>query len=292
MILKPWPSSPIRFSARHAAFVEMQRRGIGRPPAHLLQLRARQARRVAFDQQHADAARPLAAGPHRDRQIIGPHARGDKSLFAADDIMVAVAPRLGAEIGDVGAAARLGDRERGNLLTRQHLRQHPRLDLGPRGARDRRRADGVAHQARTDPAGAGARQLLRSHDFHELVGGHTAIFFRETEPQQPDLGRFPIKLARKLAGLVPFMGIRFDLARHEAAHHVAEGLVFGRIERALHPCALQHGFLPRDHDAPIWPAQTCVERLALSCRRGLPHRRTRRVLCPATERKTGCPSMP
>ena len=262
MILKPCPSSPIRFSARHAARVEMQRRGIGRPPAHLLQFCARQARRVAFDQQQANPARPLAAGPHRDRQVIGPHARGDEGLFAADDVMVAIAPRLGAEIGDIGTAARLGDRERGNLLTREHLRQHPGLDLGPRGPRDRRRADGVAHQARTDPARAGARQLLRNHDFHELVGGHTAIFFRETEPEQADLGRFAIKLARKLAGLVPFMGVRLDLARHEAAHHLAEGLMFGRIERALHRCALQHAFLPRDHDAPIWPAQTCVERLA------------------------------
>ena len=231
----------------------MQRRGIGRPPAHFLQFRARQARRVAFDQQHADAARPLAAGPHRNRQIIGPHARGDKRLFAADDIMVAVTPRLGAEIGDIGAAAGLGDRERGNLLTRQHLRQHPRLDLRACGARDRRRTDGMAHQARTDPARAGARQLLRNHDFHELVGGDAAKFFRETEPEQPDLGGFPIKLTRKLAGFVPFMGIRFDLARHEAAHHVAEGLVFGRIERALPPRSLQHAFLPRDHDAPIWP---------------------------------------
>jgi len=80
--------------------------------------------------------------------------------------------------------------------------------------------------------------------------------------------------------------------RGAGLHHIAEGLVFGRIERALHPCALQHGFLPRDHDALIWPAQTCVERLELSCWGGLPHQQTRRVLCPATERKTGCPSMP
>src|SRR5207302_825963 len=102
--------------APYAAFAEMQRRGIRGPPAHLLQLRARQARRVAFDQQQTDAARSLAAGTHRDRQIIGPHARGDKGLFAADDIVVAVTPRLGAEIGDIGATAGLRDRERGNLL--------------------------------------------------------------------------------------------------------------------------------------------------------------------------------
>ena len=119
-------------------------------------------------------------------------------------------------------------------------------------------------------AGAGARQFLRRHDLHELVGGHAAIFFRETEPQQPDLGGLGIELARKLAGLVPFMGIGLDLARHEAAHHVAERLMFRRVERALRPCPLQHGVLPRDYDALIWPAQTCVERLALLCRQRAP----------------------
>ena len=293
MILKPWPSSPIRFSHRYPALVEMQRRGVRGPPAHLLQFRARQARRIALDQQQADAARALAAGAHGNGQIIGPHARRDEGLFAADDIMVAVALRPGAEIGDVGAAARLGDRERGNLLPRQHLRQHPCLDLGPGGAGDRRRADGVAHQARTDPAGAGARQFLRSHDLHELIGRDAAIFFRKTQAQQPDLGGLGIELARKLAGFVPFMGIGLDLARHEAAHHVAKRFMFRRIERALHPCPLQHAFLPRDYDAPIWPAQTCVERLALLCRqRTNLSAASRRMPRPATERKTGSPGMP
>ena len=115
---------------RHAAIVEMQRRGIRRPPAHLLQLRARQARRVALDQQQADAARALTAGAHGDREIIGAHARGDEGLLAVDDVVIAVAARLGAQIGDIGAAARLGNRQRGDFLARQHLRQHPRLISG------------------------------------------------------------------------------------------------------------------------------------------------------------------
>ena len=217
MTLKPVAFLADQVLDWHAALVEMQRRGVRRPPAHLLEFRARKARRIAFDQQQADAAGALTAGAHRDRQIVGPHARGDKGLLAADDVMIAVATRLGAQIGDVGAAARLGDRQRRDLLARQYLRQHPRLDLGAGGARDRRRADGVAHQAGADPAGAGPRQFLRGHDLHELVGGDAAIFFRKTQAKQPDLGGLDIEFAGKLAGLVPLTGHR---ARFRAPRNV------------------------------------------------------------------------
>ncbi len=73
----------------------------------------------------------------------------------------------------------------------------------------------MAHQAGGNPAGAGARQFLRRHDPHELVGLRAAILLGKAEPQQPDRGRLPIKLARKLAGLVPFMGERLDLPRQK-----------------------------------------------------------------------------
>jgi hypothetical protein len=108
----------------------------------------------------------------------------------------------------------------------------------------------VAHQARTDATGAGTRQFLRRHDLHELVGRHAAEFLGKAEPEQTDFGCLAIELARKFAGLVPFMGIRLDLARHEAAHHVAERLVFGGVERAQHFCALQHAFLPKESRCP------------------------------------------
>ena len=240
----------------------MQRRGVRRPPAHLLEFRARQARRIALDQQQADAARAFATGTNGNGQIVGPHARGDKSLLAADDVMIAVAPRLGAQIGDIGAAAGLGDRQRRNLSPRQYLRQHPRLDLGARGARDRRRTDGVAHQAGADPAGAGAREFLRGHDLHELVGGNAAALFRKTQRQQPYSGRLGIEFPGEFAGFVPLARIRLDLARHKTAHHVAEGFVILCVERALRPGALQHRLLPRNHHAPCRPARACVEWLA------------------------------
>src|SRR5581483_844221 len=148
--------------------------------------------------------------------------------------MVAVAPGARAQIGDIGAAARLGDRERRNLLARQHPRQHPRLNIVARGARNRRRADGVAHQARRDAAGTGPRQLLACHDLHELVGGAAAKLLGKPEAKQPDPGRFTIERAWKLAGLVPLMGERLDLLLDKAAHDLPERLVLAGIEWTVH----------------------------------------------------------
>ena len=212
----------------------MQRRGVRRPPAHLLQFGARQARRVALDQEQAHARRALAAGTHRDRQVIGAHARGDEGLLAADDVMAAGATRPGAQVGDIGAAAGLGDRQCGYLLAGENFRQYSRPHFRPGGARDRRRADGVAHQARTDAAGAGAREFLRGHDLHELVGGDAAKFFGEAQAQQADFRGLLIQRARELAGLVPFMREGLDLPLDKAAHDVAKGFMFGGVEGAFH----------------------------------------------------------
>ena len=68
-----------------------------------------------------------------------------------------------------------------------------------------------------------------------------AIFLGKAQAQQPDRGGLFIKLARKPAGLVPFVGVGLDLVLDEAAHHVAEGFVFRRVEWALPSVSLQHG---------------------------------------------------
>ncbi|MFK4490947.1 hypothetical protein ABIA45_006025 [Bradyrhizobium sp. USDA 336] len=148
--------------------------------------------------------------------------------------MIAVAPRAGAQVRDIRAAARLGDRQCGDLLAGQHLWQHACLHLGPCGPRDRGRADSVAHQTGADAARAGTRKLLARDDLHELVGGDAAIFLRESKSQQADSSRLAIELAREFAGFVPVMGERRDLLLDEAPHHVAERVMLGGIERALH----------------------------------------------------------
>src|SRR5450631_1459239 len=179
--------------------------------------------------------------------------------------MIAVAARLGPQIRDIRTAAALGDRARRNLPARQNFRYHTRSDRGPRGARDRRRADGVAHQAGTDAAGAGTRQLLRGHDLHELVGRNAAALLGKAKREKANVRSLGIELAREFAGLVPFAGIGLNLARHEAAHDVAEGFVFGIVERTLHPRVLQHGPLL----AVTMPRSTCRKLASSRWRRAL-----------------------
>src|SRR5689334_25053101 len=92
----------------------------------------------------------------------------------------------------------------------------------------------MAHQAGADAAHPGARQLLRRHDPHELVGRHTAEFLGKAEPEQADLGGPGIERARKLAGLVPGAGIRRNLALDKAPDYLAKSLMLGRVEWAGH----------------------------------------------------------
>ena len=87
--------------------------------------------------------------------------------------------------------------------------------------------------ALTPPAPARASSWLATI-FMNWSAGDPAIFLGESEPQQADLGRLAIERAGKFAGLVPFMGKGLDLLLDKAAHHVAEGVMLGGIERALH----------------------------------------------------------
>ena len=244
--VKPWPSSPIRFSpgtrqsSKYSVAVSDAHQ-----PIFLSVVRDRPGVSPSISSRLTPPA-PSAAGAHRDRDVVGAHARGDEGLLAVDDVVVAVAPRLGAQVGDVGAAARLGDGERRDLLARQHLRQHPRLHLRARGA-----AIGgepmvwLIRLALTPPEPARASSCVA---MIRMKWSAAMPPYSSGKPRPAaDRGRLVIELARKLAGLVPFVGMGLDLARHEAAHHVAERFVLRRVERALRPGTLQHISLPGGH---------------------------------------------
>ena len=97
---------------RHPAFVEIERRLVGAPPAHLaVERRAAEILRIGLDEEQRYAGQPLAAGARRDDEIVARHAAGDEGLAALDDVMVAVLPGPGLQVGDVRTAARFGDAE-------------------------------------------------------------------------------------------------------------------------------------------------------------------------------------
>ena len=180
-------------AGRHAHIVEVQRRRVGAPPAHLLQRRAREPLALALDQQQRDAGRARPAGAHRDGVEIGAHAGGDEGLLAVDDIVAGVEPRGRRQVRHIRSAARLGDRQRADLLAREHGRQHARFQLRAAGARDRRRADLVREQAGMHAADAGERDLFGEDHVGEQVRGRAAVFLRESRcragPRRRPCGR-------------------------------------------------------------------------------------------------------
>src|SRR5271154_7555373 len=98
--------------------------------------------------------------------------------------MIALAARAGLQVCDVGTAAGLRDRERGNLGARKHLRQHPGLQHLRAAPRDWRAADGVTEEASRQAAGAATREFLRRQDPHETVAIDPAVFRWEAETDQ------------------------------------------------------------------------------------------------------------
>ena len=84
----------------------------------------RETLEALLDQEGGDAARAgVGVGLGVDHQRVGVGAVGDPELGAVED--VAVALLLGPQLhrDDIGAGARLGHRERADVLARDQLRQ-------------------------------------------------------------------------------------------------------------------------------------------------------------------------
>ena len=108
----------------HADVFEEQRAAADRALPMAIEPAARDARQVHRNEQRGDAA-----GARLDRSRAAEHDRrvglvggGNRGLLAVEDIVGAVALDAQAEVGGVGAAARLGQREREQRLA---LRQPP-----------------------------------------------------------------------------------------------------------------------------------------------------------------------
>ena len=167
--------------------------------------------------------------------------------------VVPVAPRGGAQLGNVRAAARLGDGERTDLLAGEDVRQHACLEGLAADAGDRRRTDAVGEQARMQAARTGACDFLGQDDVMEKVGLDAAVGLRKADGEQPGVGRFSVQRARELTGLVPGCRVRYKLALDEAAYAVAKLLVLGgeRGMGAAHAASNSNS---------NWPGATCVHR--------------------------------
>ena len=114
---------------RHPHVDERQLCGVRAVPAHLGQAAVDgEPGRALLDDEQADAGMTGATGADGSRDEVGAYAAGDERLAAVDDVAVTVAYGGRPDARDVGAAARLGDRERADLLAGQR-RPHERVDL-------------------------------------------------------------------------------------------------------------------------------------------------------------------
>ena len=80
-------------------------------------------------------------------------------------------------------------------------------------------------------ADAGERDLLGEDHVGEQVGRRAAVFLGKSDAEQARSRGLAVELARKFLRLVPGGGVRRDLARHEAAHGLAQRLVLGGERR-------------------------------------------------------------
>lgn len=246
---------------RHAHVVEMQMRGVGAPPAHLLERRARESGRIGIDQQgrHARGALRARIGAHGHGDEVGAHAGGDEGLLAVQHIVLALAPRGAFERCNVGTAAGLGDRQRGDLVAGEHGRHHAPLECFAAMRGHGWQADGVRQQRSLHAAAARARHLLDRDEVMEDVGRRAAERFVVADAEGTQGTELAIELARKGFGLVPVVRERDDLAVDEFAQRRSEDFMLGaEVVRSGRVSII----VPPSSCGARWPS--CAQRLACS----------------------------
>src|SRR5262249_14059280 len=233
---------------RHAAAVEPQLGGVARPPAGLLELaRHREAGRAALDHQERDPAVARAAGAHRTGHEGRTGARGDEGLGPGDDVVVAVALGAGRERRDVTAAARLGDRERGDLALGEARGDEPADLLRRAEPDDRRQRDAVAAEAddRADRA-PGEDQLVARRQHVAEIAALPADVLGIADAGDAGSRCRPVQLDRKLLVLLPLGAVRRDVGLREASRARPDrGVVFG-LEQVTHGDAAYRQVLRTD----------------------------------------------
>ena len=149
--------------------------------------------------------------------------------------MIAVSHRARGQAGDVGATARLGDRQRADLPPGQDRRHPARPLLGGAELDDRRRRDAVAAQAdhRAD-RGPGHHQLLRHRQDVAEVAAGAADLLGVADAHEARGRQLAVQRARELAGLVPGVGVGRQRRLGEPPGLSAQGGVLVGLEQVRH----------------------------------------------------------
>ena len=188
-----------------------------------------ESRRAFLDQIHRDALRGLAAriALGGDAIEIAIDAVGDEGLGAVEHNVVAIMPRRGADGFHIGARARLGDADGDNFFAGDDVR-HVFVFLRLRSAvEDVHRRHVGMHQHGDRKAGKGrAAEFFREHDGRERIHLRAAIFGRVTDAEKAELAHARQDFARHEALLLPCRSLGLHFRVDEAAHLIAQHVVF------------------------------------------------------------------
>src|SRR5205823_4470642 len=169
---------------------------------------------------------PLA-GPAEDGDEpgdVGARVR-DEGLRAVDHPLVSVENRAGPWVTRVGAAARLGEAERGERLAGAQLRKPLLLLLRGAEPEDGHRPETDRRFESDGDARVRAGELLDRKAQGQEVTAHAAVLLRERQPEQTHPAHLRNDVVGELAGLVVVRGTRrHDLLR-ELFDRLAQCLV-------------------------------------------------------------------
>ena len=159
----------------------------------------------------------VAVCPGQQAEHVAVTPIRDEHLGPVNDVFLAVLGGRRLQVGHVGAASRLRERQPAALASRGQVRQEPLLLLfgavmGQSVGQDVMRADGSA-QAHQPHA-----QFLEDAGEGGVVQPQPAVLLRNGDSEQPQLFHLVDQVVRHAVVAVQFGGHRVHLAAHEIAH--------------------------------------------------------------------------
>ena len=217
---------------RDADVFEGQFAGIRGVHPHLLQLRrdgeAGDLLTALVAEVHDEQRDPLVAGLRvrlcDEDDEVGARAIGDEGLGAVDHVLVPIADRGGADSGDIGSGAGLGDRQAADLLALDPGDEVALLLLLGAEQVDRRQDHvGLHREAHVGPAGAGVAHGLGPDQRVVVVAALPAVLLREAEAEEAQLAG-PLHRLGRPVGVLPLVAVGVELLFHPGAAATPAGL--------------------------------------------------------------------
>ena len=222
---KPWPSSvPSRFSVGSDTSSKNSSEVSAESMPSFLSLRPRRkpcASSVSTTMSEMPLARSFGIGLGNDNDEVGVLAVGDEGLGAVEHVAVARFHRGGAHALQIGAGAGLAHGDGADQFAGRELRQ-PALFLLLGAVMQDVGRDDAGMQRRAERVETG--QAVFAID-HRLVGERpagAAVFLGHRGAKQACLPRLGPNLARVHVLVVPFLQMRHEFGRQEAARLLLE----------------------------------------------------------------------